>query len=279
MLSALYGLLAALSWGAGDFAGGLASRKTGPWRTVLYGEAIGLVVLFVVILANPETLPDPITWFYAILAGALGTAGLMCLYTAMVQGKMSIAAPVSALLAAVLPVLVGLFTEGLADLLTFLGFATALGAVWFVSQGEGEVKSVLSHLGDLRLPLLAGLGFGAYFVMMNIATREATYWPMVAARASGFAVVLVFMVARREGWAVQRDAWPILGANGVLDVGGNFFYVLAGQTGRMDVSAVLASLFPATTVLLARIVLGERLSRRQAIGVFLALLAIVMLTI
>jgi drug/metabolite transporter (DMT)-like permease len=279
LLSAVYGLLAALSWGSGDFAGGLASRKTGPWRTVLYGEAIGLVLLFVVIAANPEPLPDTLTWFYAILAGALGTLGLMCLYMAMTQGKMSIAAPVSALLAAGLPVLVGAFTEGLVDLLTFLGFATALAAVWFVSQGDGDVKSLLNHLADLRLPLLAGLGFGAYFVTMNVATRDATYWPMVAGRASGLAIIFVFILLRRDGWAVQREAWPILGVNGVLDVGGNFFYILAGQTGRMDVAAVLASLFPATTVLLARIVLGERLSRRQAFGVALALLAILLLTV
>jgi drug/metabolite transporter (DMT)-like permease len=279
MLSVLYGLLAAISWGGGDFAGGLAARRTGPWRAVLYGEAIGLAILFVALYFNPEPLPDARVWFYAIVAGGLGTVGLLSLYAAMAQGKMSIAAPVSALLAAALPVAVGFFTEGLVDLLTFLGFAAALGAVWFVSQADGDVKSILAHLADLRLPLLAGLGFGAYFVMMNLATQEATYWPIVAGRAAGFAVILVVILARREGFAVQRDTWPILGINGALDVGGSYFYVLAGQTGRMDVAAVLASLFPATTVLLARFVLGERLSGRQSLGVTLALLAIVLLTI
>jgi drug/metabolite transporter (DMT)-like permease len=279
MLSAVYGLLAALSWGGGDFAGGLVSRRTGPWRTVLYGEAIGLAILFVLIYFNPEPLPDAPSWFYAAVAGGLGTMGLLFLYAAMTQGKMSIAAPVSALLAAALPVFVGFFTEGLVDLLTFMGFAAALGAVWFVSQGDGEAKSIFAQIADLRLPLLAGLGFGAYFVMMHQATQNATYWPIIAGRAAGFAVILFFTLVRREGFAVQRDTWPILGINGALDVGGSYFYVLAGQTGRMDVAAVLASLFPAATVLLARFILGERLSRRQALGVTLALLAIVLLTI
>jgi uncharacterized membrane protein len=279
VVSAFYGLLAAISWGGGDFAGGVAARRTGPWRAVLYGEAIGLLILLAVIPTQPEPFPSATTWLYAIIAGGLGTSGLLLLYTAMSRGKMSIAAPVSALLAGALPVVVGLFTQGVAGLLTWIGFAAALTAIWFVSEGDGGFKGILSHLADLRIPLLAGLGFGAYFVMMNIATREATFWPMIAGRATGFVVVLLVMLVRREGWSVQRNAWPVLGVNGVLDVGGNFFYILAGQNGRMDVSAVLASLYPATTVVLARIVLGERLSRRQTLGVMLALLAIVLLTL
>jgi len=279
MFSILYGLLAAFSWGAGDFAGGLAARKTGAYRAVLYGEAIGLAVLFAFTLLSPQPLPDTVSWIYAILAGALGTTGLLLLYAAMIQGKMSIAAPVSALLAAALPVLVGAFTDGLVDLLTFFGFCLALAAVWFISQSGAGVTNILTHIADLRLPLLAGLGFGAYFVLMHQATRETIFWPMAAARTAGFLVVGLFMAVRRDTWSVKRDAWPVLGINGVLDVGGNLFYILAGQTGRMDVSAVLSSLFPAVTVLLAWIFLGERLSRRQALGVALALLAIVLMTV
>lgn len=279
MFSILFGLLAAFSWGAGDFAGGLAARKTGAYRAVLYGEAIGLAILLAFTLVSPQPLPDAASWTYAILAGALGTTGLLLLYAAMIQGKMSIAAPVSALLAAALPVLVGAFTDGLVDLLTFFGFCLALAAVWFISQSGDEVTNFFTHIADLRLPLLAGLGFGAYFVLMHQATRETIFWPMAAARTAGFLVICLFMAVRRDTWSVKRDAWPVLAINGVLDVGGNLFYILAGQTGRMDVSAVLSSLFPAVTVLLAWIFLGERLSRRQALGVSLALIAIVLMTV
>jgi len=279
MFSVLFGLLAALSWGAGDFAGGLAARKTGAYRAVLYGEAIGLAGLAAFMLVSPQPLPDAVSWTYSILAGALGTAGLLLLYTAMIQGKMSIAAPVSALLAAALPVLVGAFTDGLVNLATFFGFCLALAAVWFISQSGDGITDVLSHLKDLWIPLLAGLGFGAYFVLIHQATRETVFWPMVTARAAGFLVVCAFLAVRRDTWSVRRDVWPVLIINGVLDVGGNLFYILAGQTGRMDVSAVLSSLFPAVTVLLAWILLGERLSRRQTMGVGFALLAIVLLTV
>ncbi len=279
MLPILFGLAAALFWGAGDFSGGLASRKTGAYRTVLYGEAIGLILLSLFSFTAPQPLPDLTSWMYAILAGTLGTAGILLLYTAMIEGKMSIAAPVSALLAATVPVVVGIFTQGAPGLLTFLGFGFALSAVWLISQNEDGVKDIFSHLADLRLPLLAGLGFGAYFTFMNLASRHVAFWPIVAGRSSGLAVIALFILFRRDEWSPNRAAWPFLILNGILDVGGNLFYVLAGQMGRLDVSAVLSSLFPGATVLLASLILKERISRTQWIGIAAALIAIVLLTL
>ena len=121
MLSILLGLTSAITWGAGDFTGGLAARKTGAYRAVFYGEAFGLVLLFAVVLASPQPMPDVKSILLSIAAGALGTVGLMLLYSAMAQGKMSIAAPVSALLAAALPVIVGMITDGFPGYLTLLG--------------------------------------------------------------------------------------------------------------------------------------------------------------
>ena len=172
MLSILLGLTSAITWGAGDFTGGLAARKTGAYRAVFYGEAIGLLLLFAVVCASPQPMPDAKSILFSIAAGGLGTVGLMLLYSAMAQGKMSIAAPVSALLAAALPVIVGMITDGFPGYLTLLGFAFALAAIWLVSQNEDGVKDIFTHLSDLRLPLLAGVGFGLYFILMNAATRR-----------------------------------------------------------------------------------------------------------
>lgn len=279
MISILLGLAAALSWGAGDFSGGIASRKTGAYLTVLYGEAVGLVMLLVVIPLSRQPFPDAASWIYALIAGALGTAGMVLLYRAMDAGKMSIAAPVSALLAAALPVVVGALTEGTPDVFTSIGFALALGAVWLISQSEDGIKDILTHLADLRLPLLAGLGFGTYFTLMHAASRETVYWPIVAGRLSGTVVIAAFVLFSRKTWTPTRAAWPFLLINAILDVGGNFFYVLAGQAGRLDVSAVLSSLFPGATVLLAWIILKERLTRTQWLGIFAALTAIVIFTL
>ena len=116
------------------------------------------------------------------------------------------------------------------------------------------------------MPLLAGVGFGCYFVVMHSAAQESTLWPMVVSRAGGLAIIGLVMLTRREPLRVVRAAWPVIALNGVLDVGGNTFYILAGQTGRMDVSAVLSSLYPGVTVILAGLVLKERLSRTQWVG-------------
>ena len=281
MLSIFLGLLAALGWGAGDFTGGIASRKTGAYRTVLYGEVIGIFVLFFVIAIFSEPIPDLRSWLFAMLAGALGTLGLVLLYHAMTLGLMSIATPVSALLAAALPVVVGIFREGLPAWTTFIGFGFALFAVWMISQGEDGVTDILAHLADLKLPLIAGIGFGSYFVFMHEATSTgSTIWPMVASRSGGLILITVYMLVTRSSWKVEdASAWPIITLNGILDISGNVFFILAGQMGRLDVSAVLSSLFPGATVILAWIFLKERLSLNQWIGIAAALTAIVLMTI
>ncbi len=281
MLSILFGLFSALSWGAGDFTGGIASRKTGAYRTVFYGEVFGIFVLFFVIAVLGEPLPNRRTWMFAILAGALGTMGLILLYHSMTIGLMSIAAPVSALLAAVLPVVVGIFREGLPKWTTFIGFGFALFAVWMISQGEGGITDIFAHLADLKLPLLAGIGFGSYFVFMHEATNTgATIWPMVASRGGGLILITSYMLITHTSWKVEdSSAWPVIALNGILDISGNVFFILASQIGRLDVASVLSSLFPGSTVLLAWIFLKERLSRNQWIGIIAALIAIVLMTI
>ncbi len=281
MASIFLGLLSALSWGAGDFTGGLAARKVGAYRSVFYGELIGIFFLFLVIALIGEDVPDMHTMLFAALAGVLGTVGLMLLYHAMSVGMMSIAAPVSALLAAAMPVAVGIFSEGLPDILTLIGFGFALFAVWMISQGEVRVKDILSHLADLKLPLLAGIGFGFYFVLMHKATSEnkALIWPMVFSRSGGMALIILYLLISRSDWKIDTRALPIITVNGILDLGGNFFFILAGQIGRLDVAAVLSSLFPGATVMLAWIFLKERLNRNQWIGVVCALTAIVLMTI
>ena len=279
LLSILFGLGAAFGWGAADFTGGLASRKTGAYRAVFYGEVIGIVILLFIVMIAGEPLPNIRVWMLAMLAGALGTTGLMLLYHSMTLGLMSIATPVSALLAAALPILVGGFKEGLPQGMTFIGFAFALLAVWMISQGEGGVTNILAHLSDLKLPLLAGIGFGSYFVVMHEATRTgATIWPMVASRSGGIILVILYMFITRASWKVHPAAWPMITFNGLLDICGNSFFILAGQAGRLDVAAVLSSLYPGATVMLAWIFLKERLTRNQWIGIVSALIAILLMT-
>ena len=279
MLSILYGIGSALSWGAGDFAGGLSSRKVGAYRAVFYADFFGLFLLLAAYLVYPETLPAARVIWVSAIGGMLGTTGLLVLYYSLTKGLMSIAAPVSALFAAVLPVIVGSITEGLPSPLQLIGFVLALVAVWLISQGDGSFH--VSRLSDLRLPILAGLGFGCYFIFLHNATQDttSTLWPMITSRIAGTLLVLTFVLVRREPLGVPRGAWNVVLINATLDLFGNFFYILASKAGRLDVAAVLSSLYPGATVILAWLLLKEYISRWQMLGILLALGAIALFTL
>ena len=280
MLPILFGFLSALSWGAGDFSGGLASRKLGAYRAVLYADFFGLFLIGVVMTFHREPVPSLSVLINSVIGGALGSVGLLILYYSLTRGQMSIAAPVSALFAAVLPVIVGAITEGLPSGIQLVGFAVALTAVWLISRGNQTEPFRLQHLADLRLPILAGVGFGSYFIFIHNATQEtdAVLWTMIASRLAGTLLLFLIVLIRREPFAVPRRAWNVVIFNAVLDLGGNFFYILASQTGRLDIAAVLSSLYPGTTVFLAWILLKERIAFQQWIGIAAALAAIVLFT-
>jgi drug/metabolite transporter (DMT)-like permease len=160
-----------------------------------------------------------------------------------------------------------------------MGFAFALMAIWLVSQDKTGPRNILAHFTDLRLPLFAGIGFGCFFVLIHSASRDSTLWPMVFSRAAGLTTIGLFMLMRRDSFRVPPAARPIIVMNGLLDIGGNAFYILAGQNGRMDVSAVLSSLYPAATVMLAWFILKERLTPTQWVGIGAALVAVVLFTV
>jgi drug/metabolite transporter (DMT)-like permease len=278
LLSILFGLGSALAWGAADFSGGLASKRARPYQVALAAEFAGLLPMLALALSWNEPLPPPSAWLLGAAAGGLGTFGLTILYRALADGQMSIAAPVSALLAAVLPVLAGALMLGLPDALTLAAFGLALISIWMFSQ-DGAAADWRLNLRTLGLPLLSGLFFGSFFILMPLATQEATFWPLVSGRLGGTLVMLAYAAAVRASPFPGRAALGISALCGVVDVLGSVCYVLAARTGRLDVAAVLAALYPGLTVILAWLFLKERISTVQAVGILLALGAIVLMTL
>jgi drug/metabolite transporter (DMT)-like permease len=276
-LSILLSLAASLSWGFSDFAGGLASRRAGVYQVVIISEVIGLALLTPMPFIFAEALPDARTIVLCALAGVLGMVGILVLYNALAVGEMSIAAPVSALLAAVVPALVGGFLDGFAGWSTLAGLLLALAAIWLISGGGGDLSLVRQHVKGLILPILAGLAFGTYFVMLHIASQEVTFWPLVLTRLASGCVLITYILLRRLSRPVPRAAWWLICVVGVLDVVANLMFILAGQAGRLDVAAVISSLYPAATVALAWLVLHERISRLQIVGIAAALGAIILI--
>jgi drug/metabolite transporter (DMT)-like permease len=276
LLSVIYGLISAIGWGAADFTGGLASRRSNPYQVLLLAEVAGIFPLLLAALLTREPVPGLATWLWAAAASALGTFGLLLLYRGLAEGSMTIAAPVSALLAAVVPVVVAFITEGLPSQLTIFGFVLALSSIWIISQ-NGDNRDIRLNLRTLQLPLLSGLFFGFYFVLIHQATRQGLFWPLVAARMAGTLIMAAYALVKRGPFLPARGVRPLVILGGVLDVSGNLFYVLASHAGRMDVAAVLGSLYPASTALLAALVLKEKISPLQFVGIFLALVAIAIL--
>lgn len=271
----LYGLASAISWGAGDFCGGLAARRANAFAVSLVAHWVGLVLLILVAVARADPFPSSTSLAWAFAAGLCGAVGITALYRALALGQMGVAAPITAVLSAGIPALVGIFLHGLPDLFQLMGFALALVGVWFIARSE--------HAGAGRLgvfiALLAGLGFGGHLTFMSRAGAEGVFWPLAMARGTSSLVVLLLTLLNRRSLAWSRPVLPIMLLAGALDVTGNTLYVLASQVGRLDVAAVLSSLYPASTVLLARLYLDERLSQAQIIGVVTVLFAIVLITL
>jgi drug/metabolite transporter (DMT)-like permease len=267
----LFGLAASLLWGSGDFSGGLASRRANASSVVTTAYAIGFVLLVGLALLWREPFPAPIDMFWGGLAGLAGAIGLIAFYSALSIGRMGIAAPVSAILTAALPVIFSIFTQGLPGLLQLVGFVLALLAIGLISRPE-RTKGRPEGIG---LALLAGCGFGCFFILISRVSYSATFWPLAMARLTSVVfLVIVVLLIRRQGVLPKRTVAPLVILAGVLDALGNAFFVLATHAGRLDIAAVLSSLYPAATVLLAAIVLRERVNRIQALGILLALVAI-----
>ena len=270
----LFGLCASLSWGTGDFSGGLASRRAHVFTVVLGAYVVGTVLLPILALIWAEPLPSWGDVLWGAAAGLMGTLGLTAFYRALAIGRMGINAPITAVLAAALPVIFSAFSLGLPQPLQMVGFVLALIAVALVSRPE----RMAGRPEGLGLALLAGLGFGSFFILIGQVSAHAVFWPLTAARLASLLFMIVFVRARGEPILPKKPVFPLILLAGSLDVAGNVFFILAAHAGRLDVATILSSLYPAVTVLLAAIILRERVSRLQATGIALALGAILLIS-
>jgi len=233
---------------------------------------------------SAEPIPAGRDFLYGATGGLAGLVGLAALYRGLAEHKMGTIAPLSALITAALPILAGFTLEGFPPPAQFAGILIAAPAIYWVSREEDSAGPVRLSWQVLKYPLLAGLGFGLFFILIDRVTVGAVFWPIVATRAASIAAVFVWMrlsAGRREEAVSSRPGrlLPVILLGGLFDAGGNVFFVLAAQAGRLDIAAVLASLYPAGTVFLAWLILKERLSKTQLLGVAAALVAVVLFSV
>lgn len=274
-LASILGLLAALSWGAGDFVGGCATRRAGAYSVVLVTQITGIIIFPILGLAFSENLPSLSNLMWGGLAGFFGTAGLILLYMSMDKGKMSIVVTLAAVIAVIIPVIYSAFNEGFPSLLKMAGFIFALIGIWFIVR-----MNVVSgfKVKDLECPLIAGILFGLFFISIDKFSATGIYWPLTFSKITALIMLAGFMMLEKNGRKLTSDGILLVVLAGVFNTGGAILFALASVVGRLDVATILSSLSPAVTVLLACILLKEQLATRQWIGIIASMTAIVLIS-
>jgi len=276
MTGILLALIAALLWGSGDFSGGFATRKTNPFQVLALSAIAGIVVLATATLVTHETLPPATGFFWSLLAGFSGAVGITSLYTALSRGKAAAVAPISAVLGAAIPVGFTFLSRGSPPALQVVGFGLAFIGIWLVSRSapvDGQKTS--SRLG---LAFLAGAGFGGYFIFIGQVESSGVFIPLLIARGVMFLAALLMLALKRLPLPSLRNNL-VAPLAGVLDTSGNVFFLMAITFSRLDFAVVISSLYPAVTVLLAGILLKEKVGNWQKAGVGLCLAAIVLISL
>ena len=276
------GLLSATAWGGSDFVGGVGARRAPALLVVAAGHIFSFLVLAAICAGLRLALPSPHFLLYAALGGFEGSLALAVFYRALAMGAMGLTAALTGLLTALVPVTYSIFLDGLPGPLTAVGLTMGLAAIWMITHApakDGVSKAAPAPPAALLLGVLAGIGFGAQLILFKMASGgSGMLWVMTSVRGAGSVAMLLVIVARPPK-APWRGFWLTGIAAGTLDTIGNLFYLDATRFGRLDVSALVCSLYPAGTILLAALVLGERPTRRQVTGMALALAAVALLSV
>jgi drug/metabolite transporter (DMT)-like permease len=284
--SASLGLISAassaVSWGGSDFVGGLGARRAPALLVVVSGQVLSLAALAALCLALRVPVPDRYSSLCAIVGGFVGALSLAVFYRALAMGAMGLTAALTGLLTAGIPVVFSFFRDGLPSPINRAGLAAGCIAIWLISHRPAEAPDSATRAGAQRTALLlgtlSGVGFGAQLVLLKLASGGGVLWAMTWTRAAGVAALLLVLAILRP--RVPRNGFLWIGLfAGALDTAGNLFYILAARAGRLDVAAMVASLYPAVTILLAALVLHEHPTRRQITGMGLALAAVLLLSV
>ena len=279
-MTSIFALLAAAIYGAADFLGGTVAKRATTLAAVIATQGAGLVLL---LLGTPLMLGATVTRsdvVFGALAGLTGSVGVGLLYRGLAMGPMSVVAPITAVCAVVIPLIAGLMfgeqlTPGAA-----LGVALAIAAVVLLGQdapvnspAHESPRSAAHVARAVRIALASGVAIGGFFVCLGQTEAPAGLWPLAVSRTVSVSLFLAVALVRRESWKVPAAAIALAVACGALDMIANALYLAAVRQGQLSLVATLASLYPASTVLLARVVLGERLGRLQLVGVVTAVAA------
>ncbi|MBC5824616.1 MAG: DMT family transporter [Candidatus Eremiobacteraeota bacterium] len=288
MLGIVLALAAGIVYGAGDFLGGIASRRSSLVSVVVLSQSIGLALLLCVLPFLAPTSPSQTDFVWGGMAGIVGAVGISMLYRGLAIGRMSVVSPVTAVVAAVIPIVFGIVRGERPALAAYAGIGLALLAVVLISSGtqgqhrdggrSGQSRSLLLEPG-LREAFVSGVAIGGFYIILAHVGRAAGLWPLVSYRIVSTALIgLAALLTRRSLRPARAAVGPII-FTGALDIAANALYLEATRRGLLAIVAVLASLYPASTVALAGVVLKERFAPVQVVGMMCAAASIVMIAL
>ena len=286
MTSNVLALLSAAFYGAADFLGGLVSRRASTLTVVFLTQSWGFIALVVAMPLFPTAHPSASDLMWGSVASLAGSIGVALLYRALAVGTMAVVAPTTAVCAVAIPVAAGVLTGERVSLPTWMGIALAVVAIVLVGQERRTSADPMQTTSPLRrlppglgLALLSGVAIGGFFVALARTSPDAGMWPLVLSRAQSSVLFGIAAVVAGVSLRLPRMLFLLALVGGVLDVFANGLYLLSTRSGSLPVVVTLASLYPASTVLLARFVLKERLNALQVIGVITALVAIALIVV
>ena len=271
-VTAAYGLAAVLGWGTSDFLGGYATRRANAFLFSTVVNVGGLVVVGALASATHAAFPTGRTAAWVVAGGISGGISLAVFYRALSSGRMGLTAPVAAVLSAAIPTFFSMFTEGLPGRIPALGFVLAAAGLWLITRSEdGNAPE------GIGMAVLAGIGFAGFYLCIRQAGDGAVFWIATLTRAGGLVITALVVLLLRNFRDITAAGvrWGVL--TGCIDSLGTILFVRASQTGRLDEAVLVSSLYPAVTVLLARFILKEHLTRWRFVGLLAALAAVPMI--
>jgi drug/metabolite transporter (DMT)-like permease len=279
LVALLLGFGSSVAWGLADFLGGLKSRQVPVLNVLVGSQVVGLVLVSAIVLARGEAPPGGDFAIFAVLSGFAGVTGLAAFYRGLAIGNMGVVAPISAT-AAVIPLAIGIATGDRPNGLESAGLALALAGVVLASREEVGADGATGRMASgAGLALLSALGFGLFFAAMDRASDGDVLWAIFVNRVTGVTLLALAVVVLRPRVALGRRDLPVIAAIGALDITANAMFAVASTKGLISLVAVLGSLYPITTIALARLVLGESPHRLAQVGVVAALTGVVLISI
>lgn len=272
-----YALLASLSWGSADFLGGLGARRGNMYSIALISQISGLCLFALLTLFTQERIPPNRNIMWAIGGGTVAMIGLLSLYHGLGRGKMGVVAPISGIVGAMLGVIASLFMDGSPSLLQGIGFGVGFLGVYLVSQMSSDGQPFRVY--DIVWGGIAGLCLGVFAISLDQVADEGLFFPLMISRAASLLTMLIILGLVRSTPALSQNVSVYGLFMGIGDALGNMFYTLSAEVGSLAITSTMGALYPAFTILWARLLLNQRFNRVQWVGIALTLIAIVLLNL